>query len=149
MVSRNHLLATARGAGNCVAVDSENMGLTSYAGPGAGRFPTANSIVADILRVASGMASPMCPKQTNSLVLNHDYESAFYIRFSGTRDSFIPVGEHAKENNITITSLSETSGSVVLMTGSCKVSQVAALCEGLLQGGVCDQEPVFMPVISV
>lgn len=148
MVSRKHMLATARGAGNCVAVDSENMGLTIYAGPGAGRFPTANSVVADILRVASGMAGPLCPKQTDSLVIDDDFESSFYIRLSSTMNPFIPVGQVAEKTGITVTNLSVSSGSVIIMTNVCKVSQVEALCAELVKGGVSDGEPVFMPVIA-
>ena len=32
-----------------VQVRSENLGYTSYVGEGAGRYPTANSIVSDML----------------------------------------------------------------------------------------------------
>jgi homoserine dehydrogenase len=53
VVSNSHVLASARGSGNVVLVESENMGLTSYVGPGAGRYPTANSVVADIARLAT------------------------------------------------------------------------------------------------
>ena len=80
VVANTHLLAAARGSGNAVAITSANMGTTSYTGPGAGRFPTANSIVADIVRVCDGMACPNPFPMQSSVELDYDYESAFYIR---------------------------------------------------------------------
>jgi homoserine dehydrogenase len=53
VVSHAHALASARGSGNVVLVESDNMGLTTYTGPGAGRYPTANSVVADVARLAA------------------------------------------------------------------------------------------------
>lgn len=34
---------------------SDNMNLSTFAGPGAGRFPTANSVLNDIIRLAQGV----------------------------------------------------------------------------------------------
>lgn len=50
MVPTSHVMGGVGGAGNAVAVTSANMGLAAYTGPGAGRYPTANSIVADVMR---------------------------------------------------------------------------------------------------
>ena len=76
-----HLLASAKGSGNAIAVTSDNMGLCTYTGPGAGRFPTANSIVADVVRVANG--TTCCSSiPSASLELLTDYEASFYIRTS-------------------------------------------------------------------
>jgi hypothetical protein len=80
VISHQHLLAAARGSGNAVAITSANMGTTSYTGPGAGQFPTANSVVADIVRICNDMApSDPFPMQCE-MELDYDYESAFYIR---------------------------------------------------------------------
>ena len=53
IVPRSHPLASASGSGNAVLVDSRNLGVCQYTGPGAGRYPTANSVVADLSRVAN------------------------------------------------------------------------------------------------
>ncbi len=79
LVPLNHPLASARGSGNMVVVDSKNLGLNSYAGPGAGRYPTANSVVNDIVRNAKDMCSPPFPLEA-SLELESDYVAKFYIR---------------------------------------------------------------------
>jgi homoserine dehydrogenase len=149
MVSNSHFLATARGAGNAVVVDSINMNLTTYGGPGAGRFPTANSIVADILRVAAGTTGPLFPKQTTNLVVDKDYESTFYIRISTTKDVLQQVREAAERQKVGIESVSTVGAlSVVVVTKSCLASRIEALCEDLLQGDLCDSDPVFMPIVT-
>merc|ERR1719506_2401138 len=47
-------LSRVAGVTNCVAVSSNNLGTCFYTGPGAGRFPTANSVVNDMVLVAKG-----------------------------------------------------------------------------------------------
>jgi homoserine dehydrogenase len=51
-------LAATGGAGNLVQVDSAALGRSSYAGAGAGREPTANSVLADLVSIAKGTVSP-------------------------------------------------------------------------------------------
>lgn len=53
-VPRASSLGAATGPGNVVAVDAEQAGDLSFTGPGAGRFPTANSVVADVLAIRTG-----------------------------------------------------------------------------------------------
>merc|ERR1719258_838929 len=45
MVSLSSTLASAKGPGNMVVVGSENMTQSTLAGPGAGRYPTANMVL--------------------------------------------------------------------------------------------------------
>jgi homoserine dehydrogenase len=82
IVSLNNPIASIKGAGNMVLVDSDNMGLSSYAGAGAGRYPTANSVVNDILRIAQQKSLKPFPvvALSSSTVVNNDYSSSFYIR---------------------------------------------------------------------
>ncbi|CAN0450312.1 unnamed protein product, partial [Discosporangium mesarthrocarpum] len=61
LVPLKHCIASARGPGNIVAIDSKNMGTSSYAGPGAGRYPTANSVVNDLVRLGVGKAGRPFP----------------------------------------------------------------------------------------
>lgn len=72
-------LAGIHGPGNAVTVISENMGACTYTGPGAGRYPTANSVVADLARVAAGAVAKPFPRSTD-YPLEDDYTSKFYIR---------------------------------------------------------------------
>eukprot|EP00985_Skeletonema_marinoi_P014784 scaffold7528_cov132-Skeletonema_marinoi.AAC.1 len=83
LVPLNHLLASATGCGNAVAVDSSNLGTASFTGPGAGRYATANSVVADTMRVVNDTcpSSPF-PMLSSSIDIDNDFVSAFYIRIS-------------------------------------------------------------------
>ena len=52
MIPRTSLLADVRGASNAVHVQGEALGPTMYVGEGAGMFPTATSVVGDIVDAA-------------------------------------------------------------------------------------------------
>jgi hypothetical protein len=55
-------------------------GTASYTGPGAGRFPTANSIVADVMRSVDGVQPQNPFPLETDLDLEPDYATSFYIR---------------------------------------------------------------------
>ncbi len=78
LVPLSHPLSSARGSGNMVVVESKNLDLSSYAGPGAGRYPTANSVVNDIVRSARDECSQPFPLEA-SLKLQSDYIAKFYV----------------------------------------------------------------------
>jgi len=56
LLRHTDLLAQVRGAYNAVAVYSDLVGETLYQGPGAGRKPTASSVLADLIDLAVGRA---------------------------------------------------------------------------------------------
>eukprot|EP00611_Tribonema_gayanum_P019441 TRINITY_DN3364_c0_g1_i1.p1 TRINITY_DN3364_c0_g1~~TRINITY_DN3364_c0_g1_i1.p1 ORF type:complete len:478 (-),score=126.95 TRINITY_DN3364_c0_g1_i1:46-1479(-) len=96
-------IAGARGAGNIVVVNSRNVDTTSYSGPGAGRFPTANSVVSDIVRIARGMAMPPFPYDKD-WTFETDFTGEFYTRIT-CKDALgiiKRVGELAEENGVSI-----------------------------------------------
>jgi homoserine dehydrogenase len=83
MLPYTHTLATISGPGNAVTVTSQNLGPCLYTGPGAGRYPTANSIVADILRIAhqpSYAPAAFDVEKGQSVSLQTDYSAMFYVR---------------------------------------------------------------------
>jgi len=86
VVKRDHAsgFASARGPTNAVSLVSEQLGVASLVGAGAGRFPTARSVVADVMRVvlsgASSSPFPVVPE--TPLALTPDFTSAFYVRIS-------------------------------------------------------------------
>lgn len=52
MISRDHPLASVRGAYNAVFVESESAGQLMFYGPGAGGAPTASAVLGDVVSVA-------------------------------------------------------------------------------------------------
>lgn len=156
LVPNNHLLASATGAGNAVAIDSANLGTSSYTGPGAGRYPTANSIVADVMRVA-GNVCPVVPfPLLSNIEIDNDYVSAFYIRIS-FRDGLgivQSVGQLAMSQGVSIHSILQQpiadrmAADTVVTTEAAKLSQVKALCDLIENEDYALGKPVFMPLIS-
>lgn len=58
MVDSRSRLASVDGVTNAVEVASRNLGKTFFAGPGAGRLPSANSVANDVLSVARSFDHP-------------------------------------------------------------------------------------------
>jgi homoserine dehydrogenase len=54
LVPDDGAFGTTTGGMNHVVVDSDSVGQTTYSGAGAGRFPTANSVIADLVGIATG-----------------------------------------------------------------------------------------------
>ncbi len=52
MIPRSHLLADVGGAFNAIQIQGDALGPTMYVGQGAGMFPTATSVVSDIVEIA-------------------------------------------------------------------------------------------------
>ena len=157
LVPLNHLLASATGCGNAVAVDSSNLGTASFTGPGAGRYATANSVVADAMRVVNGTcpSSPF-PMLSNSIDVDNDFVSAFYIRISFQDGLGIirSVGDLAETQGVSIHSILQQpitdrmAADTVVTTEACKYSQVKALCELIEKEEYALLAPVFFPMIS-
>lgn len=157
MIPNTHLLASARGTGNCVAINSANMGICSYTGPGSGRFPTANSVVADIVRIANNTPGSRDAFPLNTKIdLDFDYNRPFYVRipFMDSIGIIRKVGELAEKNGVSIHSilqnpiLDRMEADFCLMTEECKLSQVKALCDDLeQQTDFCRGPPLFMPLL--
>ena len=85
VVRRDHPsgFASARGPTNVVALASDHLGIASLVGPGAGRFPTARSIVADVMRISETSSSkPPFPPTPANLTIATDFSSAFYVRIT-------------------------------------------------------------------
>mmetsp|Transcript_4683 Transcript_4683/g.6852 ORF Transcript_4683/g.6852 Transcript_4683/m.6852 type:complete len:434 (+) Transcript_4683:131-1432(+) len=157
LVPLNHLLASATGCGNAVAVDSSNLGTASFTGPGAGRYATANSVVADAMRVVNNTcpSSPF-PMLSASIDIDNDYVSAFYIRISFQDGLGIirSVGDLAESQGVSIHSILQQpitdrmAADTVVTTEACKYSQVKALCDLIEKEDFANSAPVFFPMIS-
>ena len=156
MIPNTHLLASARGSGNCVAINSANMGTCSFTGPGTGRFPTANSVVADIVRIANNTPGSRDAFPLQSKIdVDCDYTTAFYVRipFMDSIGIIRTVGELAEASDVSIHSILQNpivdrmEADFCLTTEECKLSQVKSLCEDLEQQDFVRAPPMFMPLL--
>ena len=158
VVPWTHMLATIDGSGNCVSVTSRNMGTCSYTGPGAGRYPTANSIVADIYRAADNslpsMAFPV-PRSCagRSFTLVNDYKSDFYIRIpvaastiDNVDDKLLALG---RQHDLDLTvDLTEFAGPRFAIVRDATQSAVAAFGNAVAQLDSVSGAPLCMPIMK-
>lgn len=109
-------LSRVAGALNCVSVTSKNLSTCVYSGPGAGRFPTANSVVSDMVAIAKKGVPQGNPFVRDSEIAFMPASRVggprmrFYIRFV-IKDGVGIVrilGELAEKNGISIHSMLQT-----------------------------------------
>lgn len=73
-------LAGVNDATNAVEISSSNLQRTTYIGQGAGRFPTANSCVNDIISIAKGDKTSLPFNPPCECKYVQSFESVFYLR---------------------------------------------------------------------
>jgi homoserine dehydrogenase len=90
----DHLLASVNGVLNAVYLETDHLGPTLQTGAGAGKYPTASAVVADIVAIGrQGVKGGMSPIPMDffsegnpaDLLPIEETSSAFYLRFT-TRD---------------------------------------------------------------
>jgi homoserine dehydrogenase len=88
LLRHTDLLAQVRGSYNAILVHGDIVGETLYQGPGAGRLPTASSVVADLIDLAVGRAqrtfaaAQLWSKQNKGFTIEptERVRSRFYLR---------------------------------------------------------------------
>ena len=149
-------LASVSGATNAVEIISENLVSSTYIGQGAGRYPTANSCVNDIIALAKGdkTDSPFNPPETNKVFVNN-YDSVFYIRLK-YRDGLgitRQVGEISEKHGVSIHSILQNpitrrdDAAFVLVTEKVPLASVKAACADFEGLDWCKGPVFFMPVL--
>jgi len=147
-------LSGAKGPGNMVLVNSENMNSSTFAGPGAGRFPTANSVVNDLIRLSQGKTLTPFPLQ-HEMTINNDYAARFYVRITCSDGLGIirSVGETAEQNGISIHAVLQnpiddpSNVDFVVTTDCVKLSQVQSFAQTISTLPFAKQIPLFMPIL--
>jgi homoserine dehydrogenase len=156
-VSSNESLASVNGATNAIEIISKNLQSTTFIGQGAGRYPTANSCINDIVALAKGDTTPLPfnPKNPNAEFVN-DYQSVFYIRLKYKDGLGITrqCGEVCEKHGVSIHSIlqnpvtSRADAAFVLITEKvplASVKKVALELEGLKW---CNGPAFYIPVLQ-
>ena len=153
VVSLDSALASAKGPGNMVVVGSENNTQSTFAGPGAGRWPTANSVLNDMIRLSMGATSKPFPLEADTTI-NNDYEACFYVRISCNDGLGIirEVGQAAEDCGVSINAIlqnpiTSTQVDFAVATEKCKLSQVTAFSAKIANMKWSSGSPFFMPII--
>jgi len=130
MVHNSHPLASIDGVGNAVTVTSRNLGGCTFTGPGAGRYPTANSVVADLARTSTPP-----PLASAELSVSADYEVPFYVRFRGGSES---VSTTAVSKGVQIKTLETDFATTEVISLSCVKSFSSEV----------DSQALYMPLLG-
>lgn len=155
-VNSDATLAAVSGATNAIEVISDNLQSTSYIGQGAGRFPTANSCINDIISLAKGDKTPLpFNAKNNDMQFVNDYESLFYIRimYKDMLGITRQIGEICERNDVSIHSLlqnpisSRQDSAFAIITDKASLSSIRKVCAELDCVDWCRGETLFMPVL--
>lgn len=149
-------LASVNGATNAVEVLSSNLQSSTFIGQGAGRYPTANSCVNDIVALAKGDATPLPfnPLASNKSFVNN-FDSVFYIRLK-YRDGLgitRQCGEICEKYGVSIHSIlqnpitKKSDAAFVLITEKVSLSSVKKVCTEIEELEWCRGPTFYMPVL--
>lgn len=166
LVPRDSTLGAVGGVDNMVLVGSKNLREVSFRGPGAGRFATANSVVSDMLAIASepedaksaanGVARAFPVPEPTAISLDFDVFARFYIRLviRDTEGILRVVGEAAERQRLSLYSVLQTPivtrerVPFVITTDATRRSQVDAFVADLKELAWCLEEPFCMPFLD-
>jgi homoserine dehydrogenase len=149
-------LSSVSGATNAVEVISSNLQESTYIGQGAGRYPTANSCVNDIVSLAKGdkIKLPFNAARTDLKFVNN-YDSVFYIRLR-YRDALgitRQCGEICEKHGVSIHSIlqnpvtSSSDAAFVLVTEKVSLQSVKNVCADVEGFDWCRGPAFYMPVL--
>ena len=155
-VSSESTLSNINGATNAVQITSSSLQDSTFVGQGAGRFPTANSCVSDILAICQGVTSQPFPKTApDSLSFVNSFTSGFYvrIRFRDGTGIIQSVGEIMAGCGVSIYSILQnpikdpTDSQFVVMTDPVDVAKIKEACVKLEAQDWCLGDAFYMPVL--
>lgn len=100
MVDRLSPLGSLPDALNIVRVEGNNIGKIAFEGPGAGKLPTGNSIVADLIDIKLDKVYPLIKKERLN-VSNDNFKARYLVCGQNLDEDLIEI----KDNNVQITKL--------------------------------------------
>lgn len=154
-VSSDDSLYAVNGATNAVEITSSNLVSTTLIGEGAGRYPTANSCVNDIVALAKGDKTPLPFNPPSDLKFVNNYESDFYIRlkYRDTLGITRQCGEICEKYGVSIHSILQNpitkrdDAAFVLITEKVALTKVKQVCAEIEALDWCKGPIFYMPVL--
>ncbi|MBQ9431823.1 MAG: homoserine dehydrogenase [Kiritimatiellae bacterium] len=167
LVPMNHMLASVNGVFNAAMIRGDLSGDTLYYGRGAGRAPTASTVIGDIGDIARNLtfdrpryAQAVCTANTGKYQMRPAEKevSRFYIRLmvsdrAGALATFTAsLGRHgvsvlAATQKETISNVNNGFVPVVVLTHPATVEAVETALHEILVSGVVSEEPVKLRVL--
>eukprot|EP00585_Thalassiosira_rotula_P005917 CAMPEP_0196133336 /NCGR_PEP_ID=MMETSP0910-20130528/2600_1 /TAXON_ID=49265 /ORGANISM="Thalassiosira rotula, Strain GSO102" /LENGTH=471 /DNA_ID=CAMNT_0041393051 /DNA_START=164 /DNA_END=1579 /DNA_ORIENTATION=+ len=155
-VTNDDPLSSVNGATNAIEVISDNLVSSIYIGQGAGRFPTANSCINDIVALAKGDMTPLPfnPKSSDAKFVNN-YESVFFLRLSYRDQVGITrqVGEICEKHGVSIHSILQNpiaksqESAFAIVTEKVEYAAIVRVMADIEALNWCKGKPFYMPVL--
>ena len=136
LVSKKSTLAHIDYVTNAVSISGHPVGSITLSGPGAGEFPTASSVVGDILAIAAELGTtdyllPMmrCKHESAAVPVNiADTENKYYLSIYAKNNKGVigKIGKVCEDNNISLASLvqrgvsEDNTAEITVITELCK-----------------------------
>ncbi|MDR7869740.1 MAG: homoserine dehydrogenase [Tissierellaceae bacterium] len=138
IVKNNNYFANVNMAYNSVAFRGDNAGELKFYGSGAGKLPTANAVLSDVLDIALNTYRKGNPLGQESLQnLNSQIKGRYYLRISDINEEL-----ESKLNEISNEVL-QNSGHMAIITNEMKLSDI----NNLLQDMGLDKKKYFLAKI--
>ena len=166
LVPLSHMLANVNDAFNAVMVNGDMSDNTLYYGRGAGRLPTASTVIGDIGDIARNMAhgetryaraAPVYGEGHFRLRPAGEITSRFYLRFQvvDKAGSFGTMASILGKHGVSISAATQKVGDaakgdyvpVVMLTHPAKASCVDAALAEIVAAGVLDAAPVKLRML--
>ena len=164
LVSLDHVLAAVQDTYNAVMVRGDLCGDTLYYGRGAGRNPTANTVIADIADVALNLASPgprrprAIARADGPLPLSSPdaWTSRYYLRLSvlDRAGSFARIANALGSHGVSIASVMQKDEKqegrfvpVVVLTHDTTAGAIQAALADIAAMEIIDTLPARMPIL--
>lgn len=155
-VTGDDSLSSVGGATNAVEIISSNLQSSTYIGQGAGRFPTANSCVNDIIALAKGDKTPLPFNPGSDKMFVNNYDSVFYLRLL-YRDALgitRQCGEVCEKHGVSIHSMLQNpvtkrdDAAFVIITEKVPLESIEKVASEIEGFDWCNGPPFYMPVLN-
>jgi homoserine dehydrogenase len=156
IVSNTSNFAAITGATNAVSIDSKYLRNTFLVGQGAGRYPTAVSVISDVVRIAKGSCYSIAPRDNKVPTFVQDYQGQFYIRLYIQDGLGIveKVGNICKKHKVSIDAILQLPVGTkdilpfVITTDTTMLSKVKKIVDELEKLSFVKGRPFMMPIIK-
>ena len=164
LIPFTHMLSNVNDAFNAAMVKGDMSDYTMYYGRGAGRAPTASTVVGDIVDIARNLAHgetrhrrgvPTYAEGKLTLKAAGDIVSKFYVRFmvADRAEAFVTVATILGRHGVSISAATQKESSekgfipVVILMHEAKTSDLESAIREIVASGVVESEPVKLRMI--
>ena len=164
LIPFTHMLSNVNDAFNAAMVKGDMSDYTMYYGRGAGRAPTASTVVGDIVDIARNLAHgetrhrrgvPTYAEGKLTLKAAGDIVSKFYVRFmvADRAGAFGTIATILGRHGVSISAATQKESSekgfipVVILMHEAKTSDLESAIREIVASGVVESEPVKLRMI--